>query len=136
MSNIAGYAVGFILLIALVAVVGSQFATVTQLDQYTDTGTIDPTPYNITLTNIPVTVLNVTNGTITVPADNYTIFAAAQRLQINSNETFSNGTLSIIYTYEPENYVSGNVAVFLGIAMVIIMLGIILYAFKSGKGSR
>ena len=111
--------------VAMIGGIATSFNQVTELDATFNSQTENKTPFNISLDQIPVAVTNVTNGSITIPADNYTIFASAKKLQIDSNETFTGKTITAYYTYEPEAYISGTGKTVLGLAIAILIIGII-----------
>jgi len=126
----------FIVLIAMALIggVATTYNQVSELDTTFNTGTTLITPFNITLSEVPVSFLNVTNGSIVVPADNYTIYAAEKKLQINSNETFKENNITVTYTYKPTAYISGIAKVLLGVMIMITLIGVALFAM--GKGPK
>lgn len=133
-SELVTLMVGLLLSLAFLGAVATTIGDRTQLSLTSDSGTEINTPFNITLSQIPVTVLNVSNGTGTVPADNYTVNITGQYIQINSNETYTGGNLTATYTYEPENYITGIVAVLLTLVILLVAIGIIFTAIGKSKG--
>lgn len=122
-----------LIVISIMGGVIASYATATTHQTTTEIGPDENTPFNISLTYEPKSVLNVTNGTGTIPADNYTIFASDKIVQINSNETFTGGNVSVKYTYEPDYYVSGVAKTMLSVMIIVVLFGIITYATSKSK---
>lgn len=131
MASTLNYVLPIIIFVALLTAVASQYAAVTELDEYTDLGANGTIPYNITLSNLPENFLNVSNGSIAIPSSNYILYEDDLKLEIN--QTWTGNTLSIWYNYKPENYISGNIKLMVAIAILVVILGIILFSLGKGK---
>jgi len=132
--KIISFVIGIVLIIAVFGALASHYATITELNEYTDTAAAAAIPYNITLSNLPVSFLNVSNGSVEIPSANYTLYEEDLKLEINQTVT---GTVSAWYTSEPDGYISGRNKTFLGIVLLITTLGLLVYALSPGtKATR
>lgn len=129
-GNLVIVMVGVIVAIILFSVIASVVSTSTSYERITDTSseTIPVVvPFNITLTgNNPQTLVNVTNGTITLLSGNYTDYLSENKLEVLVNDTWL-GSISVIYDDQHAGFLTGMTGIIVGFVPILALVVIILY---------
>jgi len=124
-SNIINLVIGVLIFMALIGTIGASILDRTTDDTATDVFTDADKiviPFNLTLEHTGVTLSDVTNGSASLSAGNYTDYVTSGFIQINDNSSWS--TLNVVYTWDNET-VGGVTATLLSIVVLLIVVGFI-----------
>lgn len=125
-----------VVLLAVMGMLGAITATIIHMTELgTDLTTTTPSvvPYNVTVPNAFERLDSASNGTITLDADNYTLFASDALIQIEDNTSWT-GTLTLDTRYEHDTYVGGAVGTLLLLIPLFLIAGLLFYVTRETHG--
>lgn len=134
-ENLLKIVVGILLFIGLLTGIGDLVFDQTNTVNINDSFELNNTDVNLTLTgNNPQTIISVDNGSLTVPATNYTDYLSSGFLQVDDNTSFvGNRTWYVAYVDRDVNFVGGAAGVLVGLITLFLVIWYARTIIKSGR---